>query len=105
MAKQQSRAGVKALIVVASIGCTFGGWAFLSASAPVATDTAATAQPIASVQSAQAEPAALPTLVPIDDAIAASDVAVAQAQAQPAPRALVSVPIARLPVAMSRSSR
>lgn len=108
MAKQNNRpsnprAGVKVLIAVASIGCTLGGWMYFAGSAPVATNNASAAQPAqVSVQQAP-QLVVLPTLVPIDDAMAASNAASAQTQA-PQP-VLRSVTMPQVPVAMSRSSQ
>jgi len=107
MAKQNSRpnhsrAGVKTLIAVASIGCTLGGWMYFSNTALDQTSSnASVAQ--ASTQVA----AALPTLVPIDDAIAASNVAVAQTSSQQTTsQVLRSVTVPQVSVvAMSRSSQ
>jgi hypothetical protein len=96
------RAGVKVLIAVASVGCTLGGWMYFAGTVPPVTSTAAAQPAQISVQYA-AQPVVLPTLVPIDDAIAASNATSAQAQA-PQP-VLRSVTIPQGPVAMSRSSQ
>jgi hypothetical protein len=99
-----SRAGVKILIAVASVGCTVGGWMAFSANAPAAGTT--TAQPAQSSTPYALQPAVLPTLVPIDDAIAASNAAAAQPQARaPQTQVMRSVTLLQQPVAMSRSSR
>jgi hypothetical protein len=96
-----SRAGVKILIAVASVGCTVGGWMAFAGAAPASAPTAA-AQP---AQTAQ-QMVVLPTLVPIDDTIAASNATAAQTQAQaPQTQVLRSVTLAQQPMAMSRSSR
>jgi hypothetical protein len=102
-----SRAGVKTLIAVASVSCTVGGWMYFAATAPAETNTA-NAQPSQITAQYAQQPAALPTLVPIDDAIAASNAAAAMPQAhspQLQPQVLRSVAIAQPPMAMSRSSR
>lgn len=111
MAKQNSRpnhsrAGVKTLIAVASIGCTLGGWMYFSNTALDQTsNTASVAQ--ASTQVVAAQPAALPTLVPINDAIAASNAVASQTSSQQTTSQVlrsVTVPQASV-VAMSRSSQ
>lgn len=104
MAKQtkrpaQSRTGVKTLIAVASIGCTLGGWMYFANTAPADTSSAAALAQAGSVASSQA--VVLPTVVPITDALAASNTAVSQAQNTST--ALRSVSVA--PVAISQSSR
>ncbi len=108
MAKQNSRinnsrAGVKVLIAVASVGCTLGGWMYFAGTAP-----AEATQPAQIIVQYAAQPALLPTLVPIDDAIAASKSAALQPQAQAPqqqPQVLRSVSIPQPPMAMSRSSQ
>lgn len=104
---QNSRAGVKLLIAVASIGCTLGGWMYFAGTAPAEASTTV-AQPAQTPVQYAAQPVVLPTLVPIDDAIAASELVVSQPQAQaprPQPQVLRSVTVPQVPMAMSRSSR
>ena len=76
---------------------------------PAEANTAAAQPAQTTVQYAQ-QPVVLPTLVPIDDAIAASNsvAGMPQAQApqpQPQPQVLRSITIPQPPMAMSRSSR
>ena len=109
MAKQtkrpaQSRTGVKTLIAVASIGCTLGGWMYFANTAPADTSSAVALAQAGSVASSQV--VVMPTVVPITDALAASNTIVAQAQTtaqQNTSTALRSVSVA--PVAISQSSR
>jgi hypothetical protein len=100
MAKQtkrptQSRAGVKTLIAVASIGCTLGGWMYFANTVPADTSSVALNQAVA-----------VPTIVSIPDALAASNAVAAQTQntsQQNASTTLRSATVA--PVAISQSSR
>jgi hypothetical protein len=95
MAKKNARAGTMVLILVAAVGGTIGGWLAFASTAP-ADNSRVAAAPAASFA---AQPAALPTLVPIDDALAASQSVAAQ------PQVLRNVIIPQPPMAMSRSSR
>jgi hypothetical protein len=104
MAKKNSRAGTMMLILVAAAGGTIGGWLAFASTTPADNSrvAAAPAAPFA------AQPAVLPTLVPIDDVLAASQSVAVQPQAQaarPQPQVLRSVTIPQPPMAMSRSSR
>jgi hypothetical protein len=109
MAKQtkrpaQSRAGVKTLITVASIGCTLSGWMYFANIAPADTSSTAAFAQAGSVASSQA--VVMPTVVPIADALAASNAVATQAQnttQQNTSTTLRSVTVA--PVAISQSSR
>lgn len=100
--RQQSRAGAKALIVAAAVGGTVGGWMLFAGTTPASDNTVAaqSAQPVA-------QPIVMPTLVPIDDAIAASRAVegLPQAQTRPQPQVLRSVTVPQMPMARSRSSR
>jgi hypothetical protein len=112
MAKQtkrptQSRAGVKTLIAVASIGCTLGGWMYFANSALADTSNTAALAQVSSVASSQT--VMVPTLVPITDSIAASDAVTAQSSSttqQNATQSSSSLTVSQIvPVAMSLSSR
>ena len=103
----QSRAGVKTLIAVASIGCTLGGWMYFANTAPADTSSTAALAQAGSVASAQI--IVMPTIVPITDSLAASDAVIAQSQnttQQSTLQASSNVAVSQIvPVAMSQSSR
>lgn len=98
-----SRASTKTLILAAAVMGTVGGWLAFASATPA--NNQVTAAPAAQ---AGGQAIVLPTLVPIDDAVAASQSVAAQPQAQ-APRqpsqAMRSVTIPQSPMAMSRTSR
>lgn len=103
---KSSRAGAKALIIIATVGGTIGGWAAFAGTTP-ASDIKVAALPAQVMPQPVAQPIVIPTLVPIDDAIAASRKVegLPQVQARPQPQVLRSVIVPQMPMARSRSSR